>query len=285
MLTWEPRGAPTSYAAVLVRPDDPAAQFGVFFAERAGLLPGCGHGSIGVVRALIDAELIPTDGNAAAACLQTPTGLVHAEATRSDGDWWVTLRNVASFLHRRDLAIEVPGIGPLTVDVAYGGNFYAILPAAAVDLELDPANAATIARTGLAIMHAVDATELPIHPLDVANRGCKHTLFTAPGDGDVDSVGTVVIYTGAVDRSPCGTGTSARMAQLHARNELKIDEDFVHASIIGSRFRGRLVETTQVGGVPAVMPTISGRAWITGRGDVVVEPSDPYPGGFVVNDR
>jgi len=285
LLTWEPRGAPTSYAALLVPAHHPDAQWGVFFAERNGLIPGCGHGTIGVVRALIDAGVVTPRGGSMEVVLETVSGLVHAVAQYEDGDWWVQLRNVPSFLLRRDLAVDVPAQGTVAVDVAFGGNFYAIVPAAELGLDLDINRAEELVRMGLDVMRAVDAVDLPIHPTNPAVRGCLHTLFTAPGVDGVDSVGTVVVYTGVIDRSPCGTGTSARMAQLHARGELAIDQDFVHSSLIGSRFVGRLVEQTVVGDQPAVVPTIRGRAWITGRGEVVLERSDPFPSGFVVNDR
>ena len=285
LLTWEPRGAPVAYGAVLVPPDHPGADFGVFFAERNGVLPGCGHGTIGVVRALIDQGLVVPQDERADVVLQTPSGLVHAVARSADGQWWVELRMVPSFLHRRDLAVDVPGFGSLTVDLAFGGNFYAIVPAADLGLSLEVSLARELAAAGLAVMRAVDDVDLPVHPADPAIRGCLHTLLTAPGSDGVDSAGTVVVYTGVIDRSPCGTGTSARMAQLHGRGQLALEEDFVHSSLIGSRFVGRLVEETTVAGSPAVIPTIRGRAWITGRGELVLEASDPFPAGFVVADR
>lgn len=285
LLTWEPRGAPTSYAALLVPPDHPDAQFGVFFAERSGVLPGCGHGTIGVVRALLDAGIVAPHGDETEVVLQTPSGLVRASARRDEGDWWVELANVPSFLHRRDLRVLVPGHGEVAVDVAFGGNFYAIVPAEVLGLRLEMEHAAELARVGLAVMRAVDDADLPVHPGDPLLRGCLHTLFTGPGADEVDSAGAVVIYTGVVDRSPCGTGTSARMAQLHARGELALKQDFVHSSLIGSRFVGRLVEEVEVAGHPAVVPVIRGRAWVTGRGEIVVEESDPFPAGFVVADR
>lgn len=285
LLTWEPRGAPVAYGAVLVPPDHPEAQFGVFFAERNGVLPGCGHGTIGVVRALIDQGLVVPQGDRADVVLQTPSGLVHAVARSADGQWWVELRMVPSFLHRRDLAVDVPGYGTVVLDVSFGGNFYAIVPAAELGLSLEVSRAPEIAAAGLAVMHAVDDVDLPVHPADPAIRGCLHTLFTAPGSDGVDSAGTVVVYTGVIDRSPCGTGTSARLAQLHGRGELGLEEDVVHSSLIGSRFVGRLVEETTIAGAPAVIPTIRGRAWITGRGELVLEPTDPFPAGFVVADR
>lgn len=285
LLVWEPRGAPVTYAAVLVPPDSPEAQFGVFFAERNGVLPGCGHGTIGVVRALLEAGRVVPVGDAVSVVLQTPSGLVRALASFDGASWSVELRNVASFLHRRDLSVDVPGYGCVTLDVAYGGNFYAILLASAVGLSLETGQAKEIAAAGLAVMAAVDAVDLPAHPVNPAIRGCLHTLFTAPGGEGVTSAGAVVIYTGVIDRSPCGTGTSARMAQLFGRGELGLEEDFVHSSLIGSRFVGRLVEETTVGDVPAVVPTIRGRAWVTGRGELVLEDSDPFPSGFVVADR
>lgn len=285
LLTWEPRGAPVAYGAVLVPPDHPEAQVGVFFAERNGVLPGCGHGTIGVVRALIDEGTVTPQGDHAEVVLQTPSGLVRAVARYDEGQWWVELRMVPSFLHRRDLAVDVPGFGTVTVDVSFGGNFYAIVPAADLGLSLEVTQAPELVAAGLAVMRAVDAVDLPVHPLDPAISGCLHTLFTAPGSDGVSSAGTVVIYTGVIDRSPCGTGTSARLAQLHGRGQLGLKEDFVHSSLIGSRFVGRLVAETTVAGSPAVIPTIRGRAWITGRGELVLEPTDPFPAGFVVDER
>lgn len=285
LLVWEPRGAPVSYAAVLVPPDAPEAHVGVFFAERNGVLPGCGHGTIGVVRALLDEGVVAPEGDQAEVVVQTPSGLVRAAARHDGESWSVELRNVPSFLHRRDLSVDVPGFGTVVVDIAFGGNFYAVLPATDLGLTLEVEHAKELAAAGLAVMHAVDEVDLPVHPVDPAIRGCLHTLFTAPGSDGVASAGTVVIYTGVIDRSPCGTGTSARMAQLHGRGELGLKEDFVHSSLIGSRFVGRLVEETTVGDTPAVIPTIRGRAWVTGRGELVVEDSDPFPSGFVVADR
>ncbi len=217
--------------------------------------------------------------------LDTPAGRVEAEAAVREGRvTGVTLRNVPAFLYRRDVEVDVPGLGCLTLDIAYGGNFYAILPAAAVGLSLEEGNAAALIDAGMRIMEAVGRQVSIAHPLNPGIDEIKHTMFTAaPDAAGADAKAAVVIYPGTIDRSPCGTGTSARMAQLFARGELPLHRDFVHQSYIGSRFTGRLVEQVDLApGLPAVVPTISGRAWISGFQQFVLDPDDPFPAGFLV---
>jgi proline racemase len=167
--------------------------------------------------------------------------------------------------------------------MAFGGNFYAILPADSAGLEVDPARADELIATGLEIMAAINGSERPVHPGDERISGCRHVVFTAPGeDGRHSQRSATSIHPGWLDRSPCGTGTSARLAQLHARGELGMGEEFVNRSVIGTRFAGRIVEETEVAGVPAVVPEISGRAWITGMGQYMLDPEDPFPAGFAL---
>jgi proline racemase len=193
----------------------------------------------------------------------------------------VTLRNVPAFLARRDATVQLPG-GPLGYDLAFGGNFYAIVDAAGSGLEVDPARAPELIAHGARIMGAIEALDRPVHPADPRIGGLRHVMFTAPGRDGADARGAVSIHPGWLDRSPCGTGTSARMAQLHARGDLELGRDFVHESVIGTRFTGRLVEESEVGGMPAVVPEITGRAWITGMGEYLLDPSDPFPAGFAL---
>jgi proline racemase len=164
-------------------------------------------------------------------------------------------------------------------DLAYGGNFFAIVDAASVGLEPAPQHATALIEAGLAIMAAV---EEPVHPEDERIRGCHHVIFTAPGRDGSDARNATAIHPGWLDRSPCGTGTSARMAQLHARGELALGEPFVNESLIGTRFTGRLVEETRVGGLAAVVPEITGRAWVTGTGTYMLDAEDPFPAGFAL---
>jgi proline racemase len=184
----------------------------------------------------------------------------------------VTIRNVPSFLYER----ERHAAGTVC-DIAFGGNFYAFVP---VD-EVDPARADEYIRRGAEIMAAINETP-PVHPLDERIAGCRHVVFHAPGHDGAHARNATSIHPGWLDRSPCGTGTSARMALLHANGELAIGEPFVNESVIGTRFTGRLVEETRVGDLPAVVPEITGRAWITGRGDYRLEADDPFPAGFAL---
>jgi proline racemase len=192
----------------------------------------------------------------------------------------VTIRNVPSFLLARDRTVEVPGLGTITYDMAFGGNFYALTPAAAAGLTVDPGQSAQLVDAGLAVMAAINATERPEHPADPRIAGCRHVVFHEPARDGADAVAATSIHPGWLDRSPCGTGTSARMAQLHARGELALRQPFVNESVIGTRFTGRLVGEADVAGVPAVIPEITGRAWITGMGQYLLDAEDPFPAGF-----
>jgi proline racemase len=174
---------------------------------------------------------------------------------------------------------EVDGLGTVAYDMAYGGNFYAIVDAASVGLAVEPARAGELIEAGRAVMAAV---ERPVHPEDGRIAGCRHVIFTAPGRDGADARGATSIHPGWLDRSPCGTGTAARMAQLHARGELGLGEAFRHESVLGTRFTGRLVAEVEVGGRPAVVPEITGRAWITGMGQYVLDAEDPFPAGFAL---
>jgi proline racemase len=214
--------------------------------------------------------------------LDTPAGLVEASVEVGDGRAKsVTIRNVPAYLHMRDATVTVPGIGELVIDLAWGGNFYALLPASSVGLAVRPSLHDDLIRAGLAIMAAVNDQLDFAHPEHQSIDYCHHVVLTEPGDGAVSGRAAVAIHPGWLDRSPCGTGTSARMAQLHARGELGLDEDFVHASVLGTRFTGRLIGTTRVGRFDAVIPTVRGRAWITGLASYLLDPDDPFPAGFL----
>jgi proline racemase len=215
--------------------------------------------------------------------LDTPAGLVEARVTVEGGRARsVALRNVPSFLLARDRTITVDG-RTLTYDMAFGGNFYALLPAESAGVKVDPGRADELVNTGLAIMDAVNAADRPVHPADERISGCRHVVFTAPGgNGPRSQRSATSIHPGWLDRSPCGTGTSAKLAALHARGELGLGDEFVNESVIGTQFGGRIVAETEVAGRPAIVPEISGRAWITGMGQYVLDPEDPFPAGFAL---
>jgi len=191
----------------------------------------------------------------------------------------VTIRNVASYLHFRDATVRVAGLGVVRLDLAWGGNFYAIVPAAALGVQVRPEEYGRLVEVGLQVMRAVNEQLDFAHPDQPEIDQCRHVVLTAATEHGVARA-AVAIHPGWIDRSPCGTGTSARMAALATRGELGLDTDFVHASLIGSRFTGRLVEQTTVGPYPAYIPTITGRAWITALATYLLDPDDPFPAGF-----
>ncbi|GLZ40726.1 proline racemase family protein [Actinokineospora sp. NBRC 105648] len=279
----EPRGHPAMSGAILQPPTRPDADWGVLYIEVSGCLPMCGHGTIGVATVLVETGMVEVTEPETVVRLDTPVGLVTARVAVRDGRAEsVTIENVPSFALELDAAVEVPGLGRVSYDMAYGGNFYAILPISALGIPFDRAAKDRMLSAGLSIMDAINADNRPVHPEDPSISGCKHVQLVAPGVDGSHSRNAMVIHPGWFDRSPCGTGTSARLAQLQARGELDLGEDYVNESLLGTRFIGRLVRTAFVGGVPAVVPTVTGRAWITGTAQYLLDPTDPFPKGFVL---
>src|SRR6185437_9598007 len=204
------------------------------YIEVSGCLPMCGHGTIGVATVLVETGMVEVTEPVTRVRLDTPAGLVVAAVT-------VGL----------DQTVAVPGYGEVTYDMAYGGNFYAILPLKQVGIEFDRANKEAILTAGLTVMAAINDASEPVHPENTEIRGCHHVQFLAPDANARHSRHAMAIYPGWFDRSPCGTGTSARLAQLHTRGEIKVGDDFVNESFIGSRFTGTIVEEATAGGLPA----------------------------------
>lgn len=283
LLMYEPRGHASMSGAILQPPTSPDADYGVLFIEVSGCLPMCGHGTIGVATVLVETGMVPVVEPVTTVRLDTPAGPVVAEVAVVNGAATaVTLRNVPSYAVALDRKVTLPDGRSVTYDLAYGGNFYAILPLAAFDLPYDRGRKDEILAAGLSLMDAINAEEPPVHPQDPTITGCHHVQLLAPGSTARHSRHAMAIHPGWFDRSPCGTGTSARMAQLHARGELPLHQDFVNESFIGTTFTGRLTGTTEVGGHPAVLPTVTGRAWITGTAQYLLDPTDPFPGGFLL---
>lgn len=281
LLMTEPRGHGAMSGAILQPPTRPDADWGVLYIEVSGCLPMCGHGTIGVATVLVETGMVAVVEPVTTIRLDTPAGLVIARVDVSDGRATaVTIENIASFSWEIDAAVDVAGLGKVTYDMAYGGNFYAIVPLADLGIEFDRGETGRMLTAGLAIMAAIEEQRPPRHPLDPAIEGCRHVQLVAPGRDGADARNVMVIHPGWFDRSPCGTGTSARMAALHARGELMIGTPFVNESLLGRRFVGRLVSETRVGDLAAVLPTITGRAWITGTAQYLLDPTDPFPEGF-----
>ncbi|GAA2042905.1 proline racemase family protein [Agromyces tropicus] len=281
LLVNEPRGHAAMSGAILQPPTRPDADYGVLYIEVSGCLPMCGHGTIGVATVLVETGMVEVVEPVTEIRLDTPAGLVIARVAVSDGHAdSVTIENVPSYPVRLDAEIEVPGLGTVPYSLAFGGNFYAMVDLDAVGLPFDRDRQQDILDAGLAIMAAVNEQAPPSHPEIEGVDHCHHVEFIAPGSDAVHSRHAMAIHPGWFDRSPCGTGTSARMAELWARGELPLDRDFRNESFIGSSFTGRLVRETEVAGIPAVVPTITGRAWVTGIGQYLLDPTDPFPEGF-----
>jgi proline racemase len=284
LLMYEPRGHSAMSGAILQPPTRPDADYGVLFIEVSGCLPMCGHGTIGVATVLVETGMVPVTTPVTTVRLDVPAGLVVVDvAVRDDGAaTGVTIRNVPSFPWRRSATVTVDGFGDVRYDLAFGGNFYAFVELSSLKLPFDRAEAPRLLEAGLSIREAINDADRPVHPADPAIGGCHGVYLAAPGSDARHSRHAMVLPPAWFDRSPCGTGTSARMAQLWGRGELGLGADFINESFIGRHFTGRLVEETTVAGTPAVVPTITGRAWITGTAQYLLDPEDPFPAGFLL---
>jgi proline racemase len=286
LLMHEPRGHEAMSGAILQDSTRPDADYGVVFIEVSGCLPMCGHGAMATATVLVETGMVEVTEPVTLVRLDTPAGLVEVSVDVDQGRARaVTLRNVPSYLHYNAATARVEGLGMVRFDLAWGGNFYAILPAESVGLEVSRACHDRLVESGLAIMRAVNEQLEFAHPEQPELDECRHVIFTAAGTAGASARGAVAIHPGWLDRSPCGTGTSARLAQLFAAGELALDEDFVHESVIGTRFTGRVVATTRVGDFAAVVPTVRGRAWLTAISTYLLDPNDPFPAGFLMRER
>jgi proline racemase len=294
----EPRGYPAMCCNVVLPPTHPDADAGFVIMEQTEYPPMSGTNTICVVTVLLETGIVQAREPVTELALDTPAGLVRVTADVRDGKvTGVTFLNVPAFAVEVGAALHVPELGEVTVDVAWGGMFYAIADAAAFDLPLTPANGGRIASVARRITEAAREQVEVVHPENPQIRGVSISqLWGPPTRQDAARRNAVVVssgpldwhrpetWTGAIDRSPCGTGTCAAMAVLHAKGELGLHEDFVHEGILGTTFTGRLVEETTVGGRPAVVPTLRGQGWITGFADYVLDETDPFPEGYTLGD-
>jgi proline racemase len=277
LLMCEPRGHQAMTGALLQTPTRPDADVGVIWMEVQGCIKACGHGVMGVAVALVADGRIPVTEPVTTVRLDTPAGLVTATVAIRDGRAGeVTIDLPSSHVVGTDLTVEVPGYGPIVYDLAYGGNHCAITDLARFGLPFRRSAAEEIRRAGLALVAAISAEREFRHD-DGSPAELRHAQLLAPDATPTHSRHAMVIAPGWFDRSPCGTGTAARMAQLHARGLLPLDRDFVNESFIGTTFTGRLV--TGAGGVH---PRITGRAFVTARTEFVLDPEDPLPAGFLI---
>ncbi len=294
----EPRGYPAANCNLILPPTRPEADAGFVIMEQTEYPPMSGTNTICVATALIETGMVKAEEPRTSLVLEAPAGLIRVEADVAAGKVRrVTFENVPAFAVHTDATIEVPNLGPVTVDVAWGGMFYVIADAEPLGLELVPERAGEITRVGEMIKTAAREQLPAVHPENPEVAGITIGVISGPPsradatlkNAAVVSTGTLdwdrpESWTGALDRSPCGTGTCAKMAALHAKGQLALGEDFRHEGILGTVFTGRLVRETRVGPYPAVVPTLSGHAWITGFAQYVVDPEDPFPEGFTVGD-
>ncbi len=281
LLMCEPRGHASMSGAILQPSTRPDADYGVLYIEISGCLPMCGHGTIGVATVLVETGMVAVTEPETVVRLDTPAGLVVARVAVRDGRaLHVTLENVPSYCEALDQVVEVPGFGAVRYDIAYGGNFYAFVKLAELGLPFERAAKQRLLEAGLAIMAAVNEQNPVVHPERPDIDVCHHVYLEAADSTTRHSRHAMAIHPGWFDRSPCGTGTSARLAQLSARGLLGVGEEIVNESFIGSQFRARIMKETTVCGRPAVLPSVTGRAWITGTAQYLLDPSDPFPAGF-----
>lgn len=282
-LMYEPRGHEVMSGAILYEPTRGDCDLGVLFIEVSGCLPMCGHGAIGTVTVALQRGLV-TPKTPGVLRLDTPAGLVEARYTQADGRIdAVRITNVASFLAAENLSVEAPELGRLTVDVAYGGNFYAIVERQENFRDMADLSPGDIQRLSPIVRQRMNDAYAFAHPEHPDIRGLSHVMWTGtPQSRGADARNAVFYGAKAIDRSPCGTGTSARMAQWAARGDLDVGDDFVHESIIGSLFNGRIEAKTQVGGTAAIIPSIGGWARIYGDNVIRIDDDDPFMHGFLL---
>jgi trans-L-3-hydroxyproline dehydratase len=283
-LIWEPRGHADMYGCLLVPPTTPEADLGVLFLHNEGCSTMCGHGVIGLVTVVLENGILPISEPETLVRLDTPSGLVTARASVEKGRVRsVAFTNVPSFVAALDQVVEVPGVGSVRYDLAFGGAFYAFCDAAELGVELKPAEARRLTDLGRAIKAAVAASRSLVHPVEPELAFLYGTIFVGPSQTPgADSRQVCIFADGALDRSPTGTGVSARLALQQARGELADRQPYVVESLLGTRFTGRILERVVYAGVPAIIPEVEGCAYLTGRHEFLIDPEDPLGSGFLL---
>ncbi len=281
-LMWEPRGHADMYGALIIEPERPDSHLGVLFLHNEGYSTMCGHGIIGLTTVVLETGMLPID--TAELRIDAPAGLVKASAKRDHGRVLeVSFLNVPSFVYALDKEVDVPGVGRVRYDVAFGGAFYAFCRAEDLDVGLKPEDFRRLIDVGMRLKKAV-MESLPIRHPFAADLGFLYgTIIVGPPENPNHHSRNVCVFAdGEVDRSPTGTGVSARAALHFARGEIGRDEPFIVESLVGTCFTGRVKESVSFGPYPAVIPQVSGSAWITGRNEWIIHPDDPLRQGFIL---
>lgn len=279
----EPRGHGVMSGALLTDPCHPDADIGVIYIETGGYLPMCGHDTIGCCTALVEAGLIEVKEPFTHLNVDTPAGLIKVKIKVENGKAKeVTFANTPSFL-LKSIDIEVEGIGRIACDIAYGGNFYGIIDARKLNLPLVKENATTIIDQAITIRNAINKSVEIVHPAYPFIHGLTHIEFFTDAENPIaDLKNTVVVPPGGIDRSPCGTGTSAKLATMYRNQEIGIDEEFIYESIVGTLFKARVLEETMVNEIPAVINEVTGSAWIMGMHRFFYNERDPLKEGYLL---
>lgn len=283
-LMFEPRGHDMMSGSILYKPHDVSNDVAVLFIETSGCLPMCGHGTIGTITIAIEENLI-IPKIPGIVRMETPAGLIMVEYKKERGKVKsVKLTNVVSFLALENMDVECPDLGKLKIDVSYGGNFYAIVDEQENFKGIDKYSADDLISWSRELRKSINEKHQFVHPENITIHGCTHILWSGKTKDENSSARNAVFYGDkAIDRSPCGTGTSARMAQWFAQGKLKLGDNFIHESIIGSKFTGKIEKVTEMGGRPAIIPSIEGWAKIYGHNVITIdEDDDPYALGFQV---
>ena len=284
LLMFEPRGNQVMSGTFIMDPCLPEADFGIIYMEVGGFLNMCGHDTIGVCTALIESGMIEPKEPITQIKLDTPAGLVVVDVkVENYSAKEVSFTNVPSFLFANEIKVDVPGFGNISVDISYGGLFYGIIKAKDVGLDISPKNSTEIIRVAHICKEAINSQVKTYHPEKPYMNEVTHIEFsTEPTNPNADIKNAVVFPPGAIDRSPCGTGTSAKAASLFIKGQLKVGEAFVHESIIGSLFKCKVLGTAQVGNFKAIIPQVTGKAYVTGFHTFVLDSEDPFQEGFQI---
>jgi proline racemase/trans-L-3-hydroxyproline dehydratase len=284
LLMREPRGHRDMFGAVLLPPLTDRSQYGILFMDGGGYLDMCGHGIIGITTALIEMGMILPVEPETLVAFDTPAGLVEATAKVEDNEVQeVSVANVPSFVYAKDVEIFLPQIGQITLDVSFGGNFFAMVKAKDLKVALHPDNRHELLQLGMQVKEAVNEKLTVQHPtIGQINKVELTEIYERPNPSEPFSRSVVIFGQGQLDRCPCGTGISATMATLYERGELPLETEFINESLIGTQFRGKLRSEVRVGSFTAVEPVLIGKAYLTGIHQFVIDPKDPLKYGFVI---
>jgi proline racemase len=284
MLMLEPRGHNDMFGAVYTEPISEEADIGIIFMNAGGYLNMCGHGSIGASTCAVELGIVPMVEPYTNVVLEAPAGMIRARVKVENGKAVeASIVNVAAFLYKKDVVIDVPEVGKVKMDISFGGSFFALVKATEVSIELESKNAAKLNDVGMKIIKAVNEEVEIEHPILKHIRTVDLCEFYGPARSeDADMQNVVVFGQGQVDRSPCGTGTSAKLADLYSRGEMRVGDSMVNESIICTKFTGKILSETTVGSFKAIIPEITGSAYITGFSQFTVDDDDPVKYGFIL---